>query len=108
MRQAQIRLIIALIIIAIAYFVAVVVLPRLGLGIGFEAGLVVTGLTVVAGYVIAAAICSGVAIRAARVLRRSPEERSFLSYAVLIISAGSHSSEFTCSYLRCRRYTYEA
>jgi dipeptide/tripeptide permease len=87
-RQAKVRLIIALVVIALGYFTASVILPRLGLQIGFEAGLVLTGLTVIIGYIIAAVICSGVAIRAARLLRRSPAERSFLGYAVLVISTG--------------------
>ena len=83
MRSAKIKLLISVAIIVIGYAVAIFVLPRLGLRIGFEAGLVLQGATVVVGYLIAGAICCIAAVQTMRVLRRSPPDRGFVGYAVL-------------------------
>ena len=82
-RSAKIKLLISVVIIAIGYAVAIFVLPRLGLRIGFEAGLVLQGATVVVGYLIAGVICCIAAIQTVRDLRRSPSDRGFVGYAVL-------------------------
>ena len=83
MRRPKIKLLIPIGVILLGYTVAIFVLPRLGLRMGFEAGLVLQGITVVIGYVIAGVICCIAAVQAARVLRSSPSERRFTSYTVL-------------------------
>jgi hypothetical protein len=86
MRKAKLGLLAALLVVVAAYVIDTAVLPRLGLRIGFEAGLVLQGAIMFIGYVLAGIICCGVAITAARALRRSAVERTFVGYAVLVIS----------------------
>jgi hypothetical protein len=85
MRGAVIKLAVAISVIAVAYIVAALVLPNLGLEVGFEAGLVMQGLTVAAGFIIAGAICCVAAVQSWRALR-NPPSRPVLGYAVLSCS----------------------
>ena len=82
-RSAKIKLLISVAIIALGYAIAGFVLPRLDLRIGFEAGLVLQGATVIVGYVIAGVICCITTIQTVRVLRHSPSDRGFVGYAVV-------------------------
>src|SRR5580704_3539118 len=84
MRRAKLGLLVGVIAIAVGYLVASGVLPRLGLRIGFEAGMVLQGVSVFVGIVVAGAICGVAAFKGGRILQRSPGDRCFSAYAVTI------------------------
>ena len=84
MFKAKIGLLIAVLIIALAWIVPVFIVPRFRLG--FEGTGVVSAAFLLIGVAVAGVICFTVAITAARIMRRSPTDRTVGGYLVLIAS----------------------
>ena len=88
MRNTKAGLLIAIGVIVLGYVVAFGILPRLGLRIGFEGGMVLQASITFMGIVIAGFICAIVSFKGVRVLRRHPEERRVSAYVLLVANMG--------------------
>jgi hypothetical protein len=86
MHGASIKLAIAILLIVVACVVANTVLPRLGLSVGFEGGMMIQGLTIAVGFIIAGGVCCVGTVQAWRALRTSTSRR-IVGYIVLGCSA---------------------